>query len=101
MDCKHKRLELRGHLKPEGLSETDLWISDLSLVCLDCGTHLMNSPKDLTRIINIPHPAKKDCIHPFNVCASHLGGFGSWQCLQCGETGVSSPTTNLEVKSMV
>ena len=101
MDCKHERLELRGHIKPKELSENALWINDLSLVCFDCGTYLMNNPEDLTRIINIPHPIIEECTHPFNVRAYTLGGFGFWQCLQCGKTGVSSPTHKLEVKSTI
>jgi len=100
MDCEHKKLELRGHIKPEGLPENCLWVNDLSMVCLDCGVHLMNSPKDLTCIINIPHPARDKCTHPFNVRSYPLCGLGAWQCLQCGEKGVSAPVRKLEIRDM-
>lgn len=98
-NCNHKRLVLKGHEKPTGLKDSDFWLSDLSLVCESCGTHLMSSPKDLKRIINIPHPTQEACEHPHNTVAYALNGFGRWFCLRCGAEGIASPVSKLEVKT--
>lgn len=93
MDCQHERLELCGWDRPDGLAEDALWLRDEHLVCLDCEAQLMYMPEDVTRIINIPHPAKEVCFHTHK--HYHLCGFGAWACLNCGETGISSPAARL------
>ena len=95
--CAHTRLELRDYARPDGLRENDIWISNSSLICCDCGVYLMSSPDDVTRIVNIPHPAKSECTHPHEMCVHPLSGFGAWRCLQCGESGIASPTHKLEI----
>jgi len=93
-ECLHDNLELRGQRKPGGIT---LWFRDISLVCPECGTHFMSIPYDLTRIKNISHPAKEDCLHPNETRWDGFAGRDRWICLQCGETGVSCPTTKLEI----
>ena len=96
--CEHLELELRGHKKPAGIKEGDIWISNPSLLCLGCGAHLLSSPADLTRIKNIPHPSPEWCSHPPEALVFPLDGFGAHSCLQCGkDMGIASPSCRLEI----
>lgn len=97
MSCQHSHLELRGWERPDDLAEDDLWLRDEYIACLDCEAHLMYMPDDVTRIVNIPHPPREECEHTHK---HHLlCGFGAWVCLNCGETGVSSPAAKLHFSS--
>ena len=98
-ECPHGRLELRGYERPKDLASDTLWLPETHLVCLDCATYLMSSPDDLTTIVNIPHPPREECTHPDGVRVSPLCGFGRWRCLQCGEAGMATPTSRLEIIS--
>lgn len=82
--CPHKNCELRGHTRPDNLPENAFWLNDPSLICLDCGTHLMYIPSDVTCIKNIPHPPREECDHPKNMIVYPFG-WGPLVCLQCGE----------------
>lgn len=94
--CKHEHLELRGNQYPENRDPNTLYLLSPSLVCLDCHAHLMNTPDDVTRIGNIPHPTPLECEHPIENRAYPLAGFGSFTCLQCGQKfGPTAPTTEL------
>ena len=94
--CKHEHLELRGHERPEGLPDDNIYLTNLSLVCLDCGTHLMYTPDDLTQIVNIPHPPKDECNHSWNMITTPIAYWAYSTCLQCGKKfAPSAPTTKL------
>ena len=98
--CKHERLELRGHERPEGLPEGCMYLTNLSLVCLDCGTHLMYTPDDLKQIVNIPHPPTEECNHSWNMISHPLSYWAYSTCLQCGKQfAPSAPTTKLVVSA--
>ncbi len=99
MDCKHENLKLIGHEPPGGLTIGELWLSDHSLECQDCGTHLCYLPDNIACIKNIPHPPREECEHPQNIKHYSISGLGGWTCLQCGEKGITSPICKLEVIS--
>lgn len=99
MKCKHENLKLIGHEPPGGLTIGGMWLSDLGLVCQDCGTHLVTMPDSVNHIKNIPHPSKEECEHPNNTKLHPLNVIGGWTCLQCGASGIASPTCKLEVIS--
>lgn len=95
--CKHKNCELSGHVHP-GMSDDYLFISELKLTCLDCGTRLVTRPKDLKHIRNIPHPKPENCAHPDSVRSYNVGYGGGATCLQCGEYFAPVvPTTKLDI----
>lgn len=98
--CKHLNCELRNYKKPKGLSENTFWFSESTLICLDCGTHLLYVPEDVTCIKNILHPAEDICKHTIEMRTWSLCGFGSSTCLQCGKKfGPVSPETKLSITS--